>query len=306
MTTPDALPNSWISRAPDAVQPYLRLARFDRPIGTWLLFWPCVWGVLLAAAPLGLLQFKMCVLLGVGSIAMRSAGCVWNDILDRDLDAQVERTRGRPLPSGDVTVFQAVLFMLLLCSVGLGVLLLLPHPAQLVAFCAVPLVALYPLMKRITWWPQAWLGLTFNWGALVGYASIAGQLDVVAVLLYVGGLFWTLGYDTIYAMQDVVDDELAGVKSSARRLGAAVPGAVLCFYGVSMLMIFSALLLSGRLSGYGLAVLAFAAHLVWQSVILKRLNGAVSSAAALKLFRSNFVAGGLLAANMLIFRVFIG
>jgi 4-hydroxybenzoate polyprenyltransferase len=297
--TPDALPQSWITRAPSWLIPYLRLARFDRPIGAWLLFWPCVWGVLLAPVLLTRTHVLLIGLFGLGSIAMRSAGCVWNDILDRDLDAQVARTRARPLPAGDVSVRQALVFMALLCLIGLVVLLVLPRPAQITALLAIPLVALYPLMKRITWWPQAWLGLTFNWGALVGYAAIAGHIDASALLLYAGGVFWTLGYDTIYAVQDMEDDALAGVKSTARRLGASLAPAIAAFYSVSAIAIGLALAAawSGRAAW---AVLGFAGHLLWQWRSLSAAGAGPTQ--ALQLFRSNWVAGGILAAGIAIFR----
>ncbi len=302
--TPDALPQSWITRAPKWVQPYLRLARFDRPIGTWLLYWPCLWGALLADISLGWMQLKLALLLGIGSIAMRSAGCVWNDILDRDLDAQVARTRARPLPAGEISVRQALLFLALLCLIGLAVLLLLPRFAQFVALGAVPLVALYPLMKRITWWPQAWLGLTFNWGALVGYAAVAGQLDTKALLLYAGGVFWTLGYDTIYAIQDVEDDALAGVKSTARRLGSSVVAAVAGFYAVSVAAVsFSLALVLGAITIA--AVSGFAAQLGWQSFKLRWAGQPMPAVLALQLFRSNAGAGALLAAGLFFGRLFL-
>jgi 4-hydroxybenzoate polyprenyltransferase len=301
--TPDAVQHSWIHRAPPSVQPYLRLARLDRPIGSWLLYWPCVWGILLAAIPLGGRQAWLCLLLGIGSIAMRSAGCVWNDILDRDLDAQVARTRARPIPAGEVRVAHALLFMLLLCASGLVVLLFLPRMAQLVALAAIPLVALYPLMKRFTWWPQAWLGLTFNWGALVGYAAMTGRIDTAALLLYAGGVLWTLGYDTIYAMQDIEDDALVGVKSSARKLGASITIGVLCFYFASVLLMVGAVSVqSGALANFAAA--AFAGQLVWQWFELRRAGQSVPSATALRLFRSNAIAGGLLAIGLGIFRPF--
>jgi 4-hydroxybenzoate polyprenyltransferase len=301
--TPDALPRSWIHRAPQAMQPYLRLARLDRPIGSWLLYWPCVWGVLLVSAPLGGRQAWLCLLLAIGSVAMRGAGCVWNDILDRDLDAQVARTRARPIPAGEVTVMQALIFMLSLSMVGLAILFMLPKMAQLVALAAVPLVALYPLMKRITWWPQAWLGFTFNWGALVGYAAMAGGIDTAALLLYAGGIFWTLGYDTIYALQDIEDDALAGVKSSARKLGVAVAFGVLCFYLASAA--FVALALAAASGGLAiLAIMAFAGQLLWQWRQLRRAGQGLSPATALRLFRSNATAGGLLAAGFSMLQIF--
>jgi 4-hydroxybenzoate polyprenyltransferase len=291
--TPDSQQQPWIAQAPLGLQPYLRLARLDRPIGSWLLFWPCVWGILLAPSALGSRQLVLCCLLGLGSVVMRAAGCIWNDILDRDLDAQVERTRARPIPAGEVSVQRAIVFMLALCAIGLIVLLALPRFAQLVAIAAIPLVAVYPLMKRITWWPQAWLGLTFNWGALVGYAAMASDLAWPALLLYAGGVFWTLGYDTIYALQDIDDDALVGVKSSARKLGESISPGVLVFYAFSIGLIAAAL---GGQGGW--AVLGFAVHLVWQWSQLRVGSSQIAPAVALKLFRSNALAGGLLAAGI--------
>jgi 4-hydroxybenzoate polyprenyltransferase len=301
--TPDSQHNHWISRFPGFVQPYLRLARLDRPIGSWLLFWPCVWGVLLPSYPLGAKQLWLCLLLGLGSVAMRGAGCVWNDILDRDIDAQIERTKARPIPAGEVSIIQALLFMAMLCVAGLAVLLALTRTAQLAALAAVPLVALYPLMKRITWWPQAWLGLTFNWGALVGYAAMTNDISTAALLLYAGGLFWTLGYDTIYALQDIEDDALVGVKSSARRLGDSVRIGVLIFYTICIALISGALVWQGGIVA-ALCGGGFAVHLIWQWTGLTRAGITIAPAVALQLFRSNAVAGGLLAVGLAVFRVF--
>ncbi|MEE4350006.1 MAG: 4-hydroxybenzoate octaprenyltransferase [Pacificimonas sp.] len=288
--TQDAAP-SWVDRLPGALRPYARLARADRPIGTWLLFWPCLWGLFLAAPePTEALIYAALFL--VGSFAMRSAGCVWNDIVDRDLDARVERTRSRPIASGRVSRAQAAAFMGFLCLIGLAVLLALPAPAQIVALASILLVAGYPFMKRITWWPQAWLGLTFNWGVLVGYASAAETLTPAALLLYAAGVFWTLGYDTIYALQDIEDDALAGIRSSARRLGSRVRRGVAIFYTLTALLAASALAAIALLAA--IAALPFAAHLAWQ---VARLEPA-DPANPLRLFRSNAAAGALLAASI--------
>jgi 4-hydroxybenzoate polyprenyltransferase len=302
--TPDALPKSWIYRTPRGLQPYLRLARFDRPIGTWLLYWPCVWGLLLAPPSLGWMQFKFALLLAVGSVAMRSAGCVWNDILDRDLDAQVARTQLRPLPAGEIKLAHACLFLCLLCLIGLAVLLLLPWRAQIVALCAIPLVGLYPLMKRITWWPQLWLGFTFNWGALVGYVAVAGQLDSSVLLLYAGAVFWTLGYDTIYALQDLEDDALVGIQSTARRFGRWVVGAIAIFY--TSAVVFAGLAQVQALAvPAAVAVAGFGAQLGWQILKLRQAAPVIPAALALQLFRSNAMAATLLAAGMAVFRAFL-
>ncbi len=234
--TPDAR-RSLVDLLPDSAQRWARLARLDRPIGTWLLFWPCVWGVLLAGEAMR--DWYLIPLFFVGALAMRSAGCVYNDIVDRKLDARVARTRDRPLASGRISVGGAWVFLVALCLIGLAVLVQLNMFAALVALAALALVAAYPFMKRITWWPQAWLGLTFNWGVLVGYAAATGTLGWSAALVYLAGIFWTLGYDTIYALQDVEDDALAGIKSSARRLGNQAETAIQLFYilfGVTLLL----------------------------------------------------------------------
>ncbi len=297
LATPDA-ETSWIDRMPAAVRPYLRLSRLDRPIGAWLLFWPCIWGLLLAALSSGSASLgegiRLACWFALGSVAMRGAGCTWNDILDRDLDAQVARTRSRPLPSGQATPKQALAWTLAQCLVGLIVLLQLSRLAALVALGSILLVAAYPLMKRITWWPQAWLGLTFNWGALVGYAALGGDLATPAPwLLYLGGVFWTLGYDTIYALQDKEDDALAGVKSSARALGPHARRGVALFYVASVLCMAAAFE-----SGVGWAatacLLPFAAHLFWQAIRLSVDDAFV----CLRLFRANRIAGALLALTL--------
>jgi 4-hydroxybenzoate polyprenyltransferase len=232
----DIRPDSWIDRfAPPASRPYLRLARLDRPIGTWLLLFPCWWSTALALTPDRWLEGAVLFgLFGIGAVAMRGAGCTINDIFDRDIDAQVERTRSRPLPSGQISVKQALAFVLVQCAIGALVLAFLPRQAQILGLAAMLLVIPYPLMKRITWWPQAWLGLTFNWGALVGWTAVRGELGLPAVLLYVGGVFWTLGYDTIYAHQDKDDDTLIGVKSTALRLGAQSRLWIAGFYALAL------------------------------------------------------------------------
>lgn len=281
---------SWIDWLPARAQAYARLARLDRPAGTWLLFWPCIAGLALAG---GLQQVPLLALwFGLGSLAMRGAGCVWNDIVDRDLDAQVERTRARPVASGQISVKAALAFAVALSLIGLVVLLQLRGLAQLVALASLIPVAAYPFMKRITWWPQAWLGLTFNWGALVGWAAIA-PIDTPAMwLLWAGGIAWTLGYDTIYALQDIEDDALAGIKSSARALGPRARAGVAAFYALALALWAAAL---WQVAGQALAVLALlplALQLGWQ---VSKLAD-TSPATALLLFRSNRLAGALWAA----------
>ncbi|MDA1325783.1 MAG: 4-hydroxybenzoate octaprenyltransferase [Proteobacteria bacterium] len=225
----------WVDRLmPRWSHPYIRLARYDRPIGTWLLLFPCWWSIAMAWRDVtdpGL--FGLFALFGFGALLMRGAGCTYNDIVDRDLDAQVARTSNRPLPSGQVTVTQAAGFLILQLAGGFAVLISLNNFAIAVGIASLVLVFTYPLMKRVTFWPQFFLGLTFNWGALLGWAAVRGDIALPAILLYAGGLFWTLGYDTIYAHQDRRDDPEAGVKSTARRLGLGSKPWLYGFYGVA-------------------------------------------------------------------------
>ncbi len=293
--TPDAVAGSWVEMLPRSWKPYARLARADRPIGAWLLFWPCAWGAALAG---GLPQETYLVLLFlIGAFAMRSAGCIYNDIIDRDLDASVERTRDRPLACGTISLKAAWALLIALSLIGLVVLIQLGGFAQVVALGSLLLVSAYPFMKRITWWPQAWLGLTFNWGALVGFAAVSGSLPPAALALYAAGLFWTLGYDTIYALQDIEDDALAGIKSSARRLGGNVRMGVAIFYTVTILLLAAAFLLVAPERPLVLAALLPAAlHLLWQVHALR----SVDTAGALRLFRANTVTGALVFAACLV------
>lgn len=220
MKTPDAIKKSIVDYAPKALRPYLQLSRFDRPIGFWLLGLPCLMGQLLGRVNISFswLDLQLIPLWALGAIAMRGAGCTINDIADKDFDAQVERTKNRPLASGALSLKKAYIWLGIQLLVGLFVLLLLPRPAQIIALLSLPMIIAYPFMKRITWWPQAWLGMTFNWGILVGFMAVA-PFDISMILFWLGAIFWTLGYDTIYAMSDVQDDALIGVKSTARRLG---------------------------------------------------------------------------------------
>jgi len=224
---PDSERTGLIGALPTAWRPYASLMRVDRPIGTWLLYWPCAWSVALAGVRGEWALFAWFLL---GAFAMRSAGCVYNDIVDRDLDMQVERTKLRPLASGRVPVRNAWILAIGLSLIGLIVLLQLPRVAQGVALLSIFPVAAYPFMKRITWWPQAWLGLVFSWGALVGWPAATGEFGLPAFMLWLGSIFWVIGYDTLYAIQDIEDDELVGVKSSARALGdRAKLGVGLCY-----------------------------------------------------------------------------
>ena len=227
----DAAADNWVARfVPARLRPYAELARLDRPIGGWLLFWPCLWGLALAAAPQNIYPpFHLIGLFLVGAFVMRGAGCTFNDIADRHIDAQVARTAGRPLPSGRVSVVAAWGFLLAQALIGLVVLLQFNVTTIFIGVLSLVPVAIYPFMKRITYWPQLFLGLAFNWGALVGYTSLTGQLHLPAGALYAAGIFWTLGYDTIYAHQDREDDALVGVKSSALKLGENTRIAVLFF-----------------------------------------------------------------------------
>jgi 4-hydroxybenzoate polyprenyltransferase len=262
--------------------------RLDRPIGVWLLFWPCAWGVALAGT--GREGVTLILWLALGAFAMRSAGCVYNDIVDRDLDARVERTRLRPLANRRVSVRSAWIFLIFLSLIGLLVLLRLNRTAQVVALASLALVAAYPFMKRITWWPQAWLGLVFSWGALVGWAAVAGRIEWTAALLYAGTIFWVIGYDTIYALQDKEDDALVGVKSSALALGRHARAGVNVFYLLALLL-WAGAVWSVRPQWLALAALMpVALHLLWQVAALNPQDGGD----ALAKFRSNRFAGLLM------------
>ncbi|HBU62233.1 MAG: 4-hydroxybenzoate octaprenyltransferase [Oceanicaulis sp.] len=295
----DSVPTSWVDRAPTAIRPYLRLARYDRPVGFWLLAIPCWQGLALASVSTGLdwMDLYWAILFGIGAIAMRGAGCTYNDIVDRDIDAQVARTADRPLAAGTVSLKQAWAFLVAQCLVGLLVLIQLPWPAILTGLGALALVAGYPFMKRITWWPQAWLGLTFNWGVPVaGAAALGTPFAPEIMLLYVANLFWTLGYDTIYACQDMEDDAMVGVKSSARALGGNIPLGVLVFY----LACAALAALAGVFAGAGLmfapAFAIFAAHLLLQARKLDPSDGAE----CLRRFKANQITGLLLTGAFLL------
>jgi len=290
---PDSEHKGLVGVLPQPLRDYALLARFDRPIGWWLLFWPCAWGVWLTGAGL---QWRMILWLLLGSIAMRGAGCVYNDIVDADLDRQVERTASRPVASGRVSKQGAWAWLLALCAVGLVVLLQLRLEAQLVALASLALVAAYPFMKRITWWPQVWLGLVFTWGALVGWVEFRGDRLEVLAALYAGSILWCVGYDTIYALQDREDDALVGIRSSALRLGGQVRAGVYGFYGGAIALWGLAIWLL-RPDPLALLALAPAAlHLLWQAGTLDPQDGAN----ALARFRSNRFAGALVAAGMFV------
>jgi 4-hydroxybenzoate polyprenyltransferase len=267
----DAAPANWVDRfAPGFLVPYLRLARADRPAGFFLLALPCFWSVAFAGRSIGAPYPDpwLLLLFTVGAIAMRAAGCTYNDIIDRDIDAQVARTRARPLPSGQVMLTGAVIFMLALCLVGLAVLLSLNRFAILLGLGVIPIVALYPFVKRVSHWPQAVLGLAFNWGALMGWAAVLARLGPAPFVLYVGAIAWTVGYDTIYAHQDREDDELIGLKSTALRFGGATKTWLSAFYALA----WSAMLLAGLLAGAGAVFVAgmgvAGVQLAWQVMTL--------------------------------------
>lgn len=282
---PDTERHWLIAAMPAAARPFGLLARFDRPIGWWLLFWPCAWSVALAGGAFERWDLLLWFLLG--SIAMRGAGCVYNDIVDCDIDRRVERTQSRPLASGRVSFTAAWAWLVLLGLIGLIVLLQLEVLARIVALGSLALVAAYPFMKRITWWPQAWLGLLFSWGALVGWIAIAGRPDLPMLWLYAGSVFWVIAYDTIYALQDIADDALAGVKSTARRFGTRARSGIALFYLLALLC-WCAALWQIRPQWLGLtALLPAALHLLWQVVTLRIEDGED----ALTKFRSNREAG---------------
>jgi 4-hydroxybenzoate polyprenyltransferase len=290
-TVADSERRGLIGALPPRLRPFASLMRIDRPIGTWLLYWPCAWSVALAGG-----RWVLYLELAIGAFAMRSAGCVYNDIVDRDLDRKVERTRLRPLASGRVSVRSAWALVFGLCLIGLVVLLQLNLTAQLVALASLALVAAYPFMKRITWWPQAWLGLVFSWGALVGWPAVTGSLDAPAILLWLGSVAWVVGYDTLYAIQDMEDDALVGVKSSARRLGDKAPLGVGICYALALVGWGAALLLVKR-DWLALAALFPAAvHLANQALRVNPKDGE----GALDLFRSNRWCGLLVFAAMLV------
>ncbi len=287
----------WMDRfLPAWLRPYGVLARWDRPIGAWLLLWPCWWGQGLAP---GWPNLWLAFLFLIGAFAMRGAGCTINDMTDRDLDAKVERTQNRPLASGRLTMTQALLFLGAQLLVGLAVLVQLNGAAMLVALAALPLVVVYPWMKRITWWPQLFLGITFKWGALVGWTAATGYLGWPAVLLYAAGIFWTLGYDTIYAHQDKADDALIDVKSTARRLGEATSTWLWGFYGLSLLILMIAGLSVGMGWAFYVALLPVAAHLTWQIMTLDIDD----SDNCLTRFRSNREAGLLVMIALLVGKI---
>jgi 4-hydroxybenzoate polyprenyltransferase len=296
MTTPDqtvadAVAAHWADRLlPRQARPYARLMRLERPIGWWLLLLPGWWAIALAGA-----DARALALFLIGAIIMRGAGCVWNDITDRDFDAKVARTRSRPIPSGQVSVKQAFAFLAALLLAGLVILLQFNSLTIALGVASLGLIATYPFMKRFTWWPQAFLGLTFNWGALMGWTAVTGSLSLTPLLLYLAGIFWTLAYDTIYAHQDKEDDTLAGVKSTALRLGNASPQWLAGFFMTSLALFTLAGVSAEAGFVFFAGIAAAALHAAWQ---LKSFNGD-DPAICLKLFRANRAFGLLLLAGIL-------
>jgi 4-hydroxybenzoate polyprenyltransferase len=296
---PDSVKGHWAERwAPAGLRPYLRLARIERPIGWWLHLLPCWWSAALAAIAAGQPwpDPLHCLLFLIGAVAMRGAGCTYNDIVDRDLDTKVERTRQRPLPSGQVTLKGALAVLALQGLVGLLVLLQFNAFAIATGFASLGVVALYPFMKRFFWMPQIVLGLAFAWGALMGWAAVFGSLALAPLLLYAGSIAWVVGYDTIYALQDIEDDEIVGIKSSARFFGENVRLGVGICYAIAIVLLTASLFLTGAGVPSFMGLSAFALHLGWQVARIDRGDGA----GALRLFRSNRDAGLILFAAMIL------
>ena len=289
---------NWVDGlAPAIARPYLRLSRLDRPIGSWLLLMPCWWSVGLAGMQTGQLPIVWhIVLFFIGAFAMRGAGCTWNDLVDRDLDTKVERTRSRPIPSKQVTVAQATVFMLAQALIGFLVLIQFNRFTVMTGLASLLVVVIYPFMKRITYWPQIVLGLAFSWGALMGWPAAFGRLDWPAFVLYAGSISWVIGYDTIYAHQDREDDALIGIKSTALLFGDRTAPMLATFYAGAVVLIGAAGLMAGGGFIFMLGLLAFAAHLAWQVLHLDIHD----SAHCLKQFKSNRDAGLILFAAMLL------
>ena len=295
----DAVSGHWVDTgAPHHWRPYLRLMRAERPIGWWLLLLPCWQSLAMAIGATGFrwIDLWLPIAFFIGAVAMRGAGCVLNDIVDRDIDGQVERTRSRPIPSGAVTVGQAVLFMAALCALSFLILLTMNGTTFVLALVSLLIVAVYPFAKRVTNWPQFVLGLAFNWGALLGWSAHAGYVGLPAIMLYIGGVAWTIGYDTIYAHQDKEDDALIGVKSTALHFGSATHTWLSGFYVVALLFAGLAGAFAGLGFGFWLVFFGYAGHLVWQVSRLDTEDPDI----CLKLFRSNRDAGLILLAAIVL------
>ncbi len=292
----DAPQGNWVDRAlPRGLRPYARLARLDRPIGWWLLLLPCWWGLLLAGIANGRgVEVWYAALFWLGAIVMRGAGCTLNDMVDRDIDAQVERTRLRPIAAGRISLPAAFVFLAAQSLIGLAVLLQFNRYTILLGASSLLIVAIYPFMKRITYWPQVILGLAFNWGALLGWTALQSGLSLPPLLLYAGGIFWTLGYDTIYAHQDKEDDVLVGVKSTALKFGRHSLPWLIAFYTAALVLIDASIWLAGGSPIAHIGVAGAALHAAWQ---LARFD-ADDGARCLMLFRSNRTFGLILVAGL--------
>lgn len=294
----DATPGNWVDgRAPASWRPFLRLARADRPIGLWLLLWPCWWSLGLAGIESGAdypnLWFM--ALFAIGAIVMRGAGCTYNDIVDREFDSQVTRTKLRPIPSGQVSVVQAKIFMVVLSLIGLAVLLQFSLFTILLGIASLGIVATYPFMKRFTYWPQAVLGLAFSWGALMGWAAVLGELSLAPIMLYGGAVAWTIGYDTIYAHQDKEDDALLGLKSTALKFGDQTKPWLVLFYGIAFIGIAASGILAGAGLVFCICLIAGGAHLIWQ---ISTLNVSDESNCLIR-FKSNRDFGAIIFASLI-------
>jgi 4-hydroxybenzoate polyprenyltransferase len=297
-TVADAQRGNWVDRyAPDWLKPYARLARWDRPIGFWLLFWPCAFALAMAALhnPVAGFDWRALVLCFVGAVAMRGAGCTFNDIVDTDIDMKVARTRSRPIPSGQVSKAQALAFLVIQALIGFAILVQFNWLTIVLGVGSLVLVAIYPFMKRITWWPQLFLGLAFSWGALIGWTSQTATLSLPPVLLYIGTILWTIGYDTIYALQDVEDDALIGVRSTARLFGDRARPMVALFYAATVIVWGVAAMLAGGSLVLVLLMIPAAALLAWQVVTLHPKE----TQSSLVRFRANHWVGLLFTLAML-------
>ncbi|MEL6872203.1 MAG: 4-hydroxybenzoate octaprenyltransferase [Pseudomonadota bacterium] len=302
---PDAASDNWVDTyAPDGAKPYLRLMRADRPIGTWLLLFPCLWSQALAHLSVGEASFNVwfAILFAIGAFVMRGAGCTWNDIVDRDYDSQVERTAHRPIPSGQVTVLAALVFAVVLSLIGFLVLIQFNWFTILVGIGSLAVVAAYPFAKRFTYWPQAVLGLAFNWGALVGWTAVTGSLSLTPLVFYIGCLMWTVAYDTIYAHQDADDDAMIGLKSTAIKFGQYSQPAVMALYCAALILWAIALAMAGVVGPAYLALAVAAGHFVWQAMTLDTS----SAENCLMRFKSNQWVGWILFVGLLAEIVVIG
>ncbi len=295
----DIVYHGWVGQMPALLRPYLIMMRADRPIGTWLVLFPCWWSLTLASEGWPNLFYGL--LFGVGAFIMRGAGCVMNDLADRNFDGQVARTATRPIPNGDVSVPQAMVFMGFLCLLGLVILLQFNLLTIYLGIASLGLVFIYPFCKRWTYWPQVVLGLTFNWGALLGWTAVKGQLDWPAVCVYFAGLFWTLGYDTVYAHQDKEDDELIGIKSTALKLGEKTVPALIAFYSLFVALLLVGLFMTPLNWPFYIGLGATILHLVWQIWRVDIHN----PKNCLMIFKSNKWFGWILLATLLLAKISI-